>query len=66
MNNKSPTPSEHRYERTKGIVGWTFGAERPGGEAPAAAMGDPGPKVLTSRALGSRGIPPSSLHESLE
>jgi hypothetical protein len=41
-----PTPSE--------LGGWTFGAERPGGEAPAAAMGAPSPKVLTSRALGSR------------
>ena len=36
------TPSEHRYERTKGyryertkgFGGWTFGAERPDGEAP--------------------------------
>jgi hypothetical protein len=32
---------------------------------PVAGMGDPSPKVLTSRAHGSPGIPPSSLHESL-
>ena len=40
------------------LVGWTFGAERPGGEArPGAATGDPGPEVLTSRARPDPGHP---------